>query len=221
LTHKADGGEIPAIAQASKLGWVYVHDRRDGRLLFKSEAFVPQSNMFALPTKQGAKVSPGVGGGANWSPASFDAASGAIYVAAMHLPTTYRSAELAATADKPAVPYIVLDTQSPERWGTLSALDLNNGGKLIWQQKTNEPLVGGVLATAGGLVFTGEGGGDFSAFDAKTGAKLWSFNCGAGVNAPPISYAIDGRQYVAVAAGGSQIWGFRQGGAVIVFGLID
>ncbi|MFN0217955.1 MAG: pyrroloquinoline quinone-dependent dehydrogenase [Hyphomicrobium sp.] len=216
-----DSGTIPAVAQASKLGWVYVHDRRDGAFLFKSDAFTPQDNMFALPTKDGAKVSPGVGGGANWSPVSLDPASRMIYVAAMHLPTTYRSAELAATDGKAAVPYIVLDTQSPERWGTLSALDLSNGGKLVWQQKTNEPLVGGVLATKGGLVFTGEGGGDFSAFDDKTGAKLWSFNCGAGVNAPPISYAIDGKQYVAVAAGGSQIWGFRQGGAVIVFGLVD
>jgi alcohol dehydrogenase (cytochrome c) len=54
-----------------------------------------------------------------------------------------------------------------------------------------------------------------------TGKRLWQFNCGAGVNAPPISYEIAGRQYVAVAAGGSQIWGFRQGGAVVVFALPD
>ena len=91
----------------------------------------------------------------------------------------------------------------------------------MWQHKTKDPLVGGVLATAGGLVFNGEGSGDFAAYDAATGEKLWRFQCGAGVNAPPISYAIDGKQYIAVAAGGSQIWGFRQGGAVIVFGLAD
>ena len=67
----------------------------------------------------------------------------------------------------------------------------------------------------------GEGNGDFSAFDAATGKRLWKFNCGAGVNAPPISFAIDGKQYIAVAAGGSSIWGFRVGDAVMVFGLPD
>lgn len=219
--HKTGSETVPAVAQASKLGWVYVHDRRNGKLLFKSDAFVPQDNMFALPTAEGARIAPGVGGGANWSPVSFDAKTGAIYVAAMHMPTTYRSAELPAADGEPSVPYIVMDTESKEKWGTLSALDLSSKGKLLWQVKTPDPLVGGVLATAGGLVFNGEGNGDFAAYDAKTGAKLWHFNCGAGVNAPPISYAIDGKQYVAVAAGGSQIWGFRQGGAVIVFGLSE
>ena len=212
---------VPAIGQASKLGWFYVHDRRDGKLLYKSEAFVPQDNMFALPTPEGVKISPGVGGGSNWSPVSIDAAKGVVYVAAMHMPTTYRTAELPAAEGKPAVRYIVMDTATTERWGTLTAIDLTSNGKLLWQNKTNDPLVGGVLATAGGIVFNGEGSGDFAAFDARSGAKLWRFNCGAGVNAPPISYAIDGKQYVAVAAGGSQIWGFRQGGAVIVFGLAD
>lgn len=219
--HKAGEDTVPAIAQASKLGWVYVHDRSNGKLLFKSDAYVPQENMFALPTPQGTRIAPGVGGGANWSPVSFNPTTGTIFVAGMHMPTTYRSAELPAADGKPAVPYIVMDTEAKEKWGTLSALDLSSNGKLLWQVKTPDPLVGGVLATAGGLVFNGEGNGDFAAYDAKTGTKLWHFNCGAGVNAPPISYAIDGKQYVAVAAGGSQIWGFRQGGAVIVFGLND
>ena len=217
-----EGSEIvPAIGQASKLGWFYVHDRRDGKLLYKSEAFVPQHNLFALPTPEGVKISPGVGGGSNWSPVSIDAAKGVVYVAAMHMPTTYRTAELPAAEGKPAVRYIVMDTATTEKWGTLTAIDLTTNGKLLWQNKTKDPLVGGVLATAGGIVFNGEGNGDIAAYDEKSGEKLWRFNCGAGVNAPPISYAIDGKQYVAVAAGGSQIWGFRQGGAVIVFGLAD
>ena len=78
-----------------------------------------------------------------------------------------------------------------------------------------------MLATAGNLVFTGEGNGNFSAFNAQTGKPLWQFNCGAGVNAPPISYEIDGKQYVAVAAGGSALFGYRQGEAVVVFALPD
>lgn len=214
-----NGKAVPALGQASKLGWYYVHDRRNGALLFKSDAFVPQDNLFAPPTPQGVRITPGPAGGSNWSPASLDAARGIVYVAGMHVPMIYRTAELPAEDDKPAVPYFVIEPSNEKNWGTLTALDLANKGRIAWQTKTDQPLIGGVLATAGGLVFTGEGGGDFSAFDAKTGAKLWSFNCGAGVNAPPVSYEIDGEQYVAVAAGGSQIWGFRQGGAVVVFGL--
>jgi len=139
----------------------------------------------------------------------------------MHIPMRYRSAQLPAADGNPAVTYYTFepDKKSPT-WGTLSAIDVATGA-IRWQQKTDEPLVGGTLATAGGLVFTGEGNGHFSAFDSQTGKRLWQFNCGAGVNAPPISYEVGGRQYVAVAAGGSKIWGYRQGGAVVVFTLPD
>jgi hypothetical protein len=72
------GGKlVPAVAQAGKTGWVYVHDRRNGRLLFKSDAFVPQRNLFAPPrTGEGAVVAPGAGGGAGWSPSAYDASRG-------------------------------------------------------------------------------------------------------------------------------------------------
>lgn len=216
---EVDGKLIPAVGEASKLGWYYVHDRRDGTLLFKSEPFVPQDNLFARPTPQGVRITPGPAGGSNWSPASLDASRGIVYVAGMHIPMIYRTDELPPDGAKPAVPYFIIEPSHEPNWGTLTALDLTSKGRVVWQTKTDKPLVGGVLATAGGLVFTGQGDGNFSAFDAKTGTNLWSFNCGAGVNAPPISYEIDGEQYVAVAAGGSQIWGFRQGGAVVVFGL--
>ncbi|SFV27038.1 pyrroloquinoline quinone-dependent dehydrogenase [Hyphomicrobium facile] len=214
-----DGKPVPAIGHASKLGWYYTLDRRDGRLLFKSEPFVPQQNLFAQATKEGVLIAPGVGGGTNWSPTSFDATSGIAYVAAMHMPSLYKKGTIPATSDRPAVDFATIEPADVPYWGTLTAIDVAKTGKILWQRKTSEPLIGGVLATAGGLVFTGEGSGEFSAFDAKTGDHLWSFNCGAGVNAPPIAFQIDGREYIAVAAGGSQIWGFRQGDAVVVFAL--
>lgn len=216
-----DGKKIPAVGEASKMGWYYVHDRRNGDLLFKSEAFVPQENLFKRPTPEGVRITPGPAGGTNWSPASYDPNKQTVFVAGSHIPMIYRTSELPAFGDKPAVPYFTIVPSQEENWGTLTALDLANKGRIAWQTRLDQPLIGGVLATSGGLVFTGEGGGDFSAFDAQTGAKLWSFNCGAGVNAPPMSYELDGKQYIAVAAGGSQIWGFRQGSAVIVFGLAD
>ena len=218
---RIDGASIPAVGQASKTGWLYVLDRRDGKLLYKSEAFVPQSNLFARPTAEGIEIAPGAGGGASWSPVSFDARSGLAYVAALHMPTRYTVNDVPATGDKPAIRYTALEPVNGPRWGTLTAIDLYAGGKIRWQAKTAEPLIGGVLATAGNLVFTGEGNGNFSAFQAQTGKLLWQFNCGAGVNAPPISYEVDGKQYIAVAAGGSALFGYRQGEAVVVFALPD
>lgn len=217
-----DGATVPAVGQASKLGWYYVHDRRDGKLLFKSEAFVPQSNLFAKPSLAGVEIAPGAAGGSNWSPTAVDEKRGLAYVAALHLPMRYVIREIPADGDKPAIKTSAFETiDGVEHWGTLTAIDLKASGKIAWQQKTGDPLIGGVLATAGGLVFTGEGKGDLSAFDASSGNRLWSFNCGAGVNAPPVTYAVGGKQFVAVAAGGNQLFGFRQGGAVIAFGLPD
>jgi glucose dehydrogenase len=215
------GKTVPAVGEASKLGWYFVNDRRDGTLLFKSDPFVPQQNMFEAPTPEGIVIAPGVGGGANWSPASIDTVKGIAYVAAMHLPALFKTAVLPAVGDKPAVAYTMADPAKVPNFGTLTALDLAHGGKILWQNKTPQPLIGGVVATAGGLVFTGEGNGAFDGFDARTGKLLWQFNCGAGVNAPPITYSVDDKQYVAVAAGGSSIWGYPQGDALIVFGLPD
>ena len=216
---KVDGRSVPAIGEASKLGWYFVNDRQTGKLLYKSAPFVPQQNLFAKPSPEGVTTSPGVGGGASWSPVSVDTGAGVAYVAAMHLPTTFKTATLPATGGKPPVDYTTAEPADVPRFGTLTALDLAHEGKILWQAKTPQPLVGGVVATAGGLVFTGEGSGDFDAFEAKSGKLLWHFNCGAGVNAPPITYAIDGKQYVAVAAGGSLIWGYPVGDALMVFAL--
>jgi len=218
---EVDGRSVPAVGQAGKTGWFYVLDRRDGRLLYRSEAFVPQHNLFRRPTPGGVEIAPGAGGGASWSPVSYDPRTGLVYVAALHLPTRYTVKEVPAAAGAPAVRYTALEPVGGATWGTLSAIDTRARGKIAWQVKTAQPLVGGVLATAGDLVFVGEGNGDFSAFHARTGARLWQFNCDAGVNAPAVTYELDGRQYVAVAAGGSAIFGYRQGDAIVAFALPD
>ncbi|MEO7964037.1 MAG: sulfocyanin-like copper-binding protein, partial [Gemmatimonadaceae bacterium] len=76
----------------------------------------------------------------------------------------------------------------------------------------------GTLVTAGDLVFMGDPAGYLHAYDARTGRELWSYFCGAGVDAPPISFSLDGRQYIAVAAGGSR-YGDLKGNAVLLFAL--
>ena len=214
------GRVVPAVAQASKTGWVFVHDRRDGRFLFKSEAFVPQRNLFTPPQPgEGVVIAPGIAGGANWSPSAYDPGRQLFYVGALHLPTRYVAHE-ATRPDGSALQYA--STQNTdEAWGTLTALDLGAVGRLRWQVRTDEPLVGGVLATAGGLVFSGAGKGRFAAFDGRSGKELWSYQCAAGVNAPPIAYEVGGRQYVAVAVGGNALFGFTQGDMVVAFALPD
>jgi alcohol dehydrogenase (cytochrome c) len=88
-----------------------------------------------------------------------------------------------------------------------------------WQVRTDEPLVGGVLATAGGLVFGGAGRGVFAAFGSGSGRRLWAWQCEAGVNAPPVTYRAGGHQVIAVAVGGNALFGFKQGDAVMAFAL--
>jgi glucose dehydrogenase len=90
-----------------------------------------------------------------------------------------------------------------EKWGILNAIHPATG-KVAWEVRTNEPLFGGVIATAGGLVFAGQSTNSFDAWDADTGEHLWAWETDAGCNAAPITYALDGKQYVVVACGGSR-----------------
>jgi glucose dehydrogenase len=216
--YRHEGKSVPAVGQASKTGWFYVHDRLTGQLLLKSEAFVPQSNLFARATPQGTRIHPGVFGGVNWSPAAVDESRQQVFVAAMHMPVRYTLHETPAKNGKPAIRYTASEPADEPKWGLLSSIDLQTG-KIRWQQKTPEPLVGGVLATQGGLLFTGEGNGNFDAYDTDSGKLLWQYKAEAGVNAPPVTYQIDDVQYVAVAAGGNQIWGYKQGDSLLVFRL--
>ncbi len=215
-----DGATIPAVGIAGKTGWFYVHDRRSGKLLYRSEPLVPQKNMFARPTPAGVVIAPGSFGGVSWSPGSFDPTSRNVYFAAIHKPTRLTLNYADEVAGR--VPYISTNIALDEStWGTLSALDTNDKGKIRWQIKTERPLIGGVLATAGGLVFVGEGDGNFAAFNAANGGRLWGYACGAGVNAPPVSYQVGNTQFVAVAAGGSKYFGFPPGDSLIAFALAE
>ncbi len=217
--YQADNGElIPAVGQASKTGWFYIHDRITGALLKKSDAFVPQQNMFAKASFAGEVVYPGILGGSNWSPVSLDQHKQLAFVSGIHAPIKYTLHETPAESGKPALRYASSEPTDDPSWGLLSAIDLTTG-KIAWQQKTDQPLVGGSLATAGGLVFMGEGNGSFNAYNSQTGERLWQTQSAFGVNAPPISYMVDGVQYIAVASGGNWIMGFKQGDAMLVYAL--
>ena len=214
----SNGTTVPAVAEASKTGWLHVFNRATGEALQRSEAFVPHNDLiFHRPTPEGIVIAPGAGGGANWPPTSYSPQTGWLYVSGTHNPTRYQLE--AGEADQP--PSIALSfVENGESWGTLSAIDPSDG-KIKWQEKTDLPLMSGSVATAGGVLFYGESHGDFVARNAKDGAKLWHFNTGAGVNAPPVTYTVEGKQFVAVASGGHKLFKFPLGDAVIAFGLPD
>jgi alcohol dehydrogenase (cytochrome c)/quinohemoprotein ethanol dehydrogenase len=95
-------------------------------------------------------------------------------------------------------------------------------GKTVWKGEVNQGPTGGAVATAGGLVFQGGGASqEFRAYDAKTGEKLWSMNVQTGVVAAPITFEVDGQQYVAVSVGGNQTGGYYAPNysRMLVFGL--
>ncbi len=213
-----DGKKIQAVGQASKTGWFYIHDRQTGKLLLKSEPFVPQENLFTPPSPEGTRIAPSATGGSSWSPVAYSPQTEAVYISGIHLPARYISRTLTPDENKPWESYTFFIQIKEEQWGTFTAIHTSTG-KVLWQKKMAQPMVGGALAMAGGLVFTGEGNGYFDAFDAKTGEILWRFPCGAGVNAPPISYEVDGTQYIAVAAGGNSIFGYPLGDDILVFAL--
>jgi PQQ-dependent dehydrogenase (methanol/ethanol family) len=215
----AHGQMVPAVLQAGKTGHVYVNDRRTGQLIRFSEAMIPQENMWTLPTADGARMLPGANGGVEWSPMAFDPKTRLAYAANLHQPMTYQVEEAAYPGGSKlwlGGAFKTIPTEA--QWGRLVAVNVDTG-KIAWAYKTDQPLIGGVLATAGGLVFNGEGNGLFRAFDAATGKKLWEFQCGAGVNAPAVSYTVNGKQYVAVAAGGNTQLDFKRGNSVVVFAL--
>jgi alcohol dehydrogenase (cytochrome c) len=209
----SDGKRL--IAQANRNGFFYVLDRTNGKLL-SANAYAkttwsggkdaegrPVANKESSPTPEGRTVCPGAIGSTNWMSPTFDSQTGLFYV------TAREECDIFSTAPQPYEPghayygsaYFPSDKAEPY-WGALRALDPNNG-QVKWEFRHMSPTYSGVLSTAGGLLFTGDAEGNFIALDAATGKPLWHFQMGGAVYASPIAFAVDGKEYVAIAAGSS------------------
>ncbi len=211
-----DGKTVPGVIHGGKTGNVYVHKRDDCSLIRFSDAMVDQTGMWTLPTPEGAKMLPGANGGVEWSVMAVNPELGMTYAVNLHQPMTYHVESSPYPGGKLWLGGAFKIIPGSEQFGNVTAVDYNTG-KIAWQVKTPLPMMGGALATAGGLVFTGEGDGWFRAYDAKTGKVLWSFYANAGVNAPPASYSVDGKQYIVVGAGGNTQIDFKRGNNIIAF----
>jgi alcohol dehydrogenase (cytochrome c) len=211
------GRTVPAAGQAGKVGNVFIVNRLTGKLLHKSEPFVTQSaNIFTPPNATGVSILPGVSGGSLWQPPAFSPHTHYFYVLGANQAMIFTTIDFKDS--KPGGPWVgrhtggvmKVDSSVPSS-GTLTAIDVNSG-KIGWQYKSPRPMFGGVLATASDLVFAGEETGDFSAFDARTGEKLWSHHFERGVCSPPMTYRVAGVQYIAVGANGCRGGHIASGG---------
>ena len=213
-----DGKTIKAVSQASKTGWLFIHDRATGELLLRSDAFVPQENIFARPTEEGVRIAPSTFGATTWSPAAYYPELNSMYIAGIYTVAKFYSKKLTPEPGKPWSSFTFFKPTTDPTWGNITSVDLTTG-KIKWEVKTDQPMVGGVMATAGGLLFAGEGSGNFNAYEAKTGKLLWQHKSQYGVNAPPITYKLNGTQYIAVASGGSGLFKYAMGDEILVFKL--
>jgi alcohol dehydrogenase (cytochrome c) len=208
-----DEGDKHLIVQANRNGFFYIIDRTTGKLVL-SNAYAkvtwstskdpegrPAGAPQGTPTLTGAQVCPGAAGATNWMSPTYDPQTKLFYV------TAREQCDIFSTAPQKyevghayyGSAYFPNDDAQPF-WGALRAIDPLTG-KLKWEWKHPSPTWSGVLSTAGGLVFSGDAEGNFMAFDAASGKVLWHFQCGASVYSSPMSFAVDRKQYVAVAAG--------------------
>lgn len=187
-------------------------------MIRKSESFIPQENLFALPSEEGTRIVPGTLGATSWSPVAYNPNTAMVYITGIYQPSLFISRTLTPKPGKPWASYTFFQKTGEPDWGTFTAIDVTTG-KITWQNKIDDPMVGGALVTAGNIVFTGEGNGQFDAFDAETGKLLWYYTSEYGVNAPPISYSINGKQYISVAAGGNKLYDYSTGDEILTFSV--
>ncbi len=208
-----DQGEKHLIVQADRNGFFYIIDRATGKLISsnpyakvtwstsKDAQGRPVTGENGSPTLEGNRVCPGAAGATNWMSPTYDPQTKLFYVTAREQCDIFSTAPQTYEAGHAyyGSAYFPNDDAEPF-WGALRAIDPTTG-ELKWQWKHPSPTWSGVLSTAGGLVFSGDAEGNFMAFEAASGKVLWHFQCGASVYSSPMSFAVDGKQYVAVAAG--------------------
>jgi len=210
VLNREDGAFVSADPFVTQISWASGIDDT-GRPIF-NEDNRPGDPAAAADGAKGETVFavPGFLGGKNWNPVSYSQNTGNFYIPSnewgmdiWNEPVTYKQGAAYLGSGFTIKPLY------EDYIGSLKAMDPDTG-EIKWEFKNPAPLWGGVMSTAGGLVFTGTPEGEFIAFDDETGEQLWSFQTGSGVVGQPITWEDDGEQYVAIMSG----WG----GAVPLWG---
>jgi alcohol dehydrogenase (cytochrome c) len=210
---RANGSFIAGKQYVDQLNWTPGLDSKTGRPLNYDPAGGFQIyNVGSHGTRaqpNGNKLCPAHFGGKNWEPTAYNPELGLIYIPSIEGCNFIEAAEQKDMDDqggpvKWRERFTGGGIKTPERlYGSIKAVDPATG-EIKAAQRLDYPNVGGALATAGNLVFFGLPDGTFAAHDAKTLKELWSFNTGTGINAPPITYSVNGKQYIAVLVGSRQ-----------------
>ncbi|MEQ8345977.1 MAG: PQQ-dependent dehydrogenase, methanol/ethanol family [Sneathiellaceae bacterium] len=239
------------VMQANRNGFFYVLDRATGELL-SAKPFVDKltwadgvdmktgrpihsavvKTMYEKGEGYEVNVWPSALGGKNWAPMSFSPKTGLAYINSLNIGWNYKAVQPDYRA---GVFYFGAEfgwdwPKEAEPRGLLRAFNPVTGEKK-WDFPSAIPMNGGVLSTAGDLVFSGAQTGELYALDAETGKELWKFQTGSGIIAPPVTYEIDGVQYVTVASGLGGVYALFSGderlaaipagGAIYTFALFD
>jgi len=200
------------LLHANRNGFLYVLDRTTGKVLSaKPFAHITWAKEIGSdgrpviapgsePTAEGARVCPSALGATNWFSPSYNPQTGWLYVASSEACDMFSAAPQKYHEGHDFLGSIYVPASGEKAWGALRALDPFTGEKK-WEFKYGSPPWGGVLSTRGGVVFAGDSDGNFTAMDARTGKDQWHIQLGAAVYSSPISYSLDGRQYVVIPAG--------------------
>jgi len=217
-----EGQPRKVVMQANKNGFFYVIDRTNGQFISGRQyttvtwssgldkAGRPIEDPASRAQKEPAIVKPSPEGGHNWHPISFNPSTGLVYLAVLDDPFMHAIDHQSKLNQHDQTLGIDAHYTGPQlaKW-----LTMKSSGRLVawdpvnqreaWHVELPQPKSGGTLTTAGNLVFQGRADGTFSAYRATKGDALWSFDANVGIAAAPMTYEVDGRQYVAVLAG----WG--------------
>ncbi|MGL4574856.1 MAG: PQQ-binding-like beta-propeller repeat protein [Burkholderiaceae bacterium] len=226
------GGARKVLMQANRNGFFYVLDRTNGKLI-SAQPFAKKINwaksidmasgrpvdteMTAAlrkseETKDFIEVWPSALGGKNWMPMSFNPQSRTVFMNTLNqgMKVKYVKPEY-----KQGQWFLGLELGGfvPPTDGISGALVAWDpvANKQVWEVPSKSPHWAGVLSTAGGLVFTGALTGEFMAFDAKDGKKLWQFQTGSGITGLPITWESGGKQYITITSGSATVWGALAG----------
>jgi alcohol dehydrogenase (cytochrome c) len=224
---KVDGKPVKALINPNRNGYMYVLDRTNGKLLAANQyakklnwasgidmktgrpidTQMTKDVKAALEMKDHVEVWPNVFGSKNWMPVSYSPKAGLVFANTLNFGWKYKTVK---QEYKEGQWFLGVDIG-----GWVEPADGNRGylqainpltGKAVWEVPTKVPFWSGVLSTAGDVVFNGSQTGEFNAWDATNGKKLWQFQTGSGISGLPITYSWKGKQYVTVTSGAATVY---------------